>query len=436
MRKNIVHLSKKILKHELVSGSTYYFVGSLIGNVFAFLFNLFLARRLTPQDYGIYASLISLFSLITLIPQSFLATVVQFATGYFSKNEISKAKELYRQTSLFIIIGGGIIFFSIIFASSAILTFLHISNVWLIVIVGVLILTFFVFSVNVAYLQSLLLFGFVSFIQAIGAAIKLIFGIVFVLLGFQIFGALGAIFFSFLIPFLATFIQLKFLFVPSKEKVHVSIEEMIRYALPSMIALIALSSFISTDVILAKHFLSGLEAGQYAGLSLVGKVIFYFTGIIPTVMFPVLIRRSAKGHNVQQTFYLGLLLVAIPSVAITIFYFLFPQLVLMIFLGGKSYVHVANNLGFMALFILLYSMITVMTNFFLSLKQTKIMLPIVLMAFLQVISIYFFHKTILQIIIDSLFVSSGLIIILVLYYIYHHTIAKTYLPRLTLPQEM
>lgn len=436
MKQKILHFSKTIASHELISGSTYYFIGNMVGNVFAFLFNLFLARHFSPVDYGIYASLLSFFSLVLLVPQSFLATIIQFATKYFSSNETEKAKKLYWQTLSFLAIVGFIIFITISLSTHAIGSFLHVSNIWLIITVGVLIATTFISSINTAYLQSRLEFGFTSAAQALGAAVKLVAGIVLVLLGFGIFGALGAVLFSFIIPFFLAFIRLRFLFTPIKEKISVPIKEMVRYALPSMITMTAISSFTSVDVILAKHFLSGYDAGLYAGLSLIGKVIFYFTGIIPTVMFPILINKQTKGYAVQSTFYLGLLLVALPSLALSLFYFNFPQLVITIFLGGKDYLRGVNEVGFMALFLSCFSIVTVMVNFFLSLKQTKIVFLVAGMALLQVLLISLFHKNILEIVFDSLAATFGLIIVLGIYFMYHHTIAKTYAPQLSLSKEI
>ncbi len=436
MKKKISILIKKLFQHELISGSSYFFIGSFVGNVLAFLFNLFLTRKLTTLDYGIYASLISFFSLAILIPQSFLNTIVQFATKYFSQKDTEKAKKLYWQTIIFLSLLGIVILVSIIFSARFIGVFLHITNTWLIISIGILIVTFFITSINTSYLQSLLQFKFISIIQVIGSIIKLGIGMVLVVLGFNIFGALAAICLSFIIPFFFSFVRLGFLLIPSKKNVLVPLRDIVTYALPSTVSMFALSSFISSDVILAKHFLSGNDAGLYAGLSLVGRVIFYFTGIVPIVMFPILVNRYTKGSSVHNTFYLGLLLVAIPSCLITIFYFLFPTFVITLFLGGRDYLRGVANIGYMALFLSMYSLLSIMVNFFLSLKQTKIVFPVIAMALLQIVCIYLFHKTILSIIIVSLCTSSLLILILILYYLYHHKIAKTYTMVVSIPQEV
>lgn len=427
MKKLFFQISKKAIGHELISGSAYYFLGSMIANFLGFLFNLFVIRKLTTLDYGIYASLLSLFSLTVLIPQSFSTTIVQFATQYLSKGDTDRAKLLYFRATLVLSGLGMLILFAICVTAPVIGSYLHVNNIWFIVGTGVLIALSYISMVNNAYLLSLLKFGFVSFTLAFAAAIKLLSGIILVFLGFGIFGALGAIGLSFVAPYVLSFLPLKFLFKKVKKKAVVPLNDMIKYALPSMVTVIALSSFISSDVILAKHFLSGTQAGLYAGISLAGRVIFYFTGMIPAVMFPILIHKRTQGHGVQNTFYLGLLLVGIPSLFMTVFYFLYPSFVLIFFLGGKQYLSQVNNIGFMALFLALYSIMSVMVNFFLSMKQTKIAYPVAVMALLQILGISIFHQTILQIVIVSLWTSCILVALLLIYYLYHHKMAKTYI---------
>lgn len=436
MKEKVLHYSKKVFSHELISGSALYFVGSFVTNIFAFLFNFFVARKLTPTDYGIYASLLSLLTLATLLPQSFSTTIVQFATEYFAKGEKEKAKVLYRQSMLFLSIAGLIFLIGMLILAPAVGAFLHVANIWFVVFVGILIACNFINAVNMSYIQSLLQFGFLSLLQSLGAMAKLFGGVVLVFLGFGVFGALGAVWISTLVPFFLSFTKLQFVFSPTKKSVSISLWEMVEYAIPSMITVIALSSFISSDVLLAKHFLTGQQAGLYAGLSLVAKVIFYFTGIIPAVMFPLLIRNKTKGAGVHNTFYLGLLLVGVPSLFLTLFYFLFPQFVLTFFLGGKAYLAVAKALGLMALFIALFSILSIMVNFFLSLKQTKIVFPVVALALLQLMGISFFHKSIFSIITVSVVTTGILIALLSLYYLYHHRIAKTYTQMLPVPQEL
>ena len=90
-----MNLFKVFLRHELISGSFYIFVGSMIANVLAFLLNLFLARSLSYADYAIFASLLSVITLSSIPAGSINNIIVKFATGFFVNGENDKLKTLY-----------------------------------------------------------------------------------------------------------------------------------------------------------------------------------------------------------------------------------------------------------------------------------------------------------------------------------------------------
>lgn len=410
-------LFNKIIKHELISGTFYVFVGGMFANVFAFLLNLVLARRLSYADYGTFASLSAIITLAAILAGSLNTIIVRFVAEYFSKNEDDKLKLFYKKTLMVFVILSIVISLLFIVLSPVIKTFLNIDNIWYIVLVGVGIAVFYLQSVNMAFLQGLMKFKTISFLNAVGSFIKLLVGVGLVLLGFKVFSGLLAILVMSVGVFVVGFIPLRFLLAKQKiENVHVPIKEIFKYSLPSFVAVLFLTAFTSTDVILVKHFFNAHDAGFYAGLSLIGKVIFYFTGPIPMVMFPLLVKRHHMGEKFHSLFYLALLLVLLPSLAITGFYFMFPKFVIDLFLGGREYLTIMPYLGFFGIYLTVFSMLYVCVNFFLSINKTRIVFPVTIAAILQIILIYIFHNNFYEVIVVSISASSILLVTLFLYY--------------------
>jgi len=418
MKDKLFSAVEKIVKHELISGTFYIFVGGMFANVFAFLLNLFLARGLSYADYGSFASLSAIITLAAILAGSINTIIVRFVAEYFSKHEDDKLKLFYGKTlKLFIVLSILISLLFIIF-SPLIKNFLNIDNIWYVVLVGVGISAFYLQSLNTAFLQGLMKFKLISILNAVGSLIKLLVGVVLVLFGFKVFSGLLAILVMSVGIFVVGLIPLKFLFAKREIKdVHVPIKEIFKYSLPSFIAVLFLTAFTSTDVILVKHFFNSRDGGFYAGLSLIGKVIFYFTGPIPLVMFPLLVKRHHLGEKFHNLFYLALLLVLLPSVAITGFYFLFPKFVIELFLGGRDYLTVAPYLGFFGIYLTVFSMLYVCVNFFLSINRTRIVVPVTTAAISQIILIYIFHSSFYQVIGVSILASCVLLLVLILYYI-------------------
>ena len=411
-----MNIVNKLLRHELISGSFYIFAGSLISNILAFLFNLFLARSITAVDYGIYASLISAIILVGIPAQSVITVIVRFATNYLSSGQTDKAVKLYKTTFGFTLVIAVLLIFIFTVFSLPIKNFLHIDNILLVILSGVIVAVSYLGIANTAFLQSLFKFTFMSITLVIGGVVKLLVGVLLIILGFKVFGGLFAIFATYLVSLILGFIPLKFVFTKTKANVSISIREIIIYALPTGITIFALTSLTSIDIILVKHFFSSSSAGLYAGVSLIGKAIFYFTGPITMVMFPLLVKRHTKGENFNNLFYLTIVLVSISSIAITVFYFIFPRFIISLFLGGKEYLNASSYLGLFGVFITLFSILNVFISFFLSLKKTFISIFVVSGALLQIVLILFIHNNFFQVIGISIFTCSLLLVVFLLYY--------------------
>ena len=54
------------LKHELITGSIYVFIGGTISSLLAFFLNIYFARSLTYQEYGTFSALLSMVTLLTI----------------------------------------------------------------------------------------------------------------------------------------------------------------------------------------------------------------------------------------------------------------------------------------------------------------------------------------------------------------------------------
>ncbi len=418
MRDKIFFLGKKFIKQELISGSIFVFFGVIVSSFFSFLLNLFLVRSFTASDYGVYASLLSLFTLASIPVQSLTTVAVRFATEFFAKDKFDEAKNLYTKLLRFVFVLALLIFLGFAVFSAFLREFLHLDNTWYIIQVGLIVSLAYLSVVNTAFLQSLLKFPFISLSLIMGGALRIIIAVSLVAIGFKVFGALWAVFLAFFVSFLISFLPLRFLIEKKRSKnIDFSLKDISRYALPASIAILSLNSFISTDVILVKHFFNAQDAGLYGGLSLVGKVIFYFTGPISSVMFPLLVKRHSTGQSFNSLFYSALFLVAIPSIFIVIFYYVFPLYSINFFLGGHEYEIVSPYLGTYGLFIIVFSILNIFVNFFLSIKKTRIFFVVGLGALFQMILISLFHKTFSQVINASLFSSSMILVVLFVIYI-------------------
>lgn len=413
-------LLDKAIRNPLLSGSAIVFIGSLFANLLNFFFNLFMSRNLSLENYGVLASLISVMSLFGFSAAAIVPTAVRFAGSYFAKGDLPMVRGFFFKISKTLFFTGFSIFIFFILFRNTIGHFFKINDEFLILLVGLNIFIGFISVVNQALLQAKLDFAFLSIITFIGTFSKFLFGVVLVYAGFAVSGAIWAFFVAGVLPYLIGFIRLPFLFNVELKKTPVSFSTLLGYGGPAMLALLGLTSFISTDIILVKHFFAPQEAGIYATLSLVGRVIFFFSAPVGTVMFPLIVQKHAKKESYKIIFKLSLFLVFIASALLTLFYFLFPEFTLYLFSNKNESVSAAPLVGLFGIYITVYSLLTIITNFYLSIKETRVFFPILIGALLQATLIWFYHKSFLEVISISLTITILLLISLLLYYLKHY----------------
>lgn len=412
MRKKI----SQAISHPLISGSAIVFAGTLFANLFHFIFNLFMSRTLSVSDYGTLASLVSVILLFALIADSFIPTIVHFSSIHFAKKELGAVASIFFEVSRFSFFVGAFIIVTFLIFQTPISDFLKINNIFLILILSFTIFLSFFYSANRAMIQSMLSFKYLSFLSILGAFIKVALGIFFIKLGFGVAGAMWAFLISFLVPYIVSFIPLKFVFSKTKNTSIINFTTLAKYGGPATLSILGLTSFITSDMILVKHFFSVKDAGIYAGLSLIGRVIYFFSAPIGLVMFPLIVQRHAKQEKYKNIFLLSVFLVSLASILITGFYYLFPEFVIKLFLKREEYLVIKQMLWIFGMYISLYSIASVVTSFFLSTKKTKIFIPILLMAILQIILIFFIHDSFMHVILMSMLCMIGLLLFYLIYY--------------------
>lgn len=415
-----IHLKQNLInifKHDLISGSFYLFLGTTISSALAFILNLFLVRSLSYIDYGIFAAMISIILLLTIPAQSISAVIVRYATKFFTLNENDRAGAFYFKLFKYLLLFCSLIIIFFVVFSPLIGKFLHINDYSVIIVSGITVAALYLATLNIAFLQSLLMFKKLSLITVFGGLSKLLAGVFLVALQFKALGALlGNLMFP-VFTFLSGLFFLRKVIATRNAYVDIPLDDFTKYAFPTIIALISLSSFISTDVILVKHYFTPVDAGLYGGLSLIGRVIYYFTAPIALVMFPLVVKKHTKGEDHRSLLYLSILLVLGASMFITIFYFLFPEFTVSIFLGGRAYYSLIPLVGFFGVFITLFSINNVFVNYFLSIRKTFVAYIVLFASILQIILIILFHETFAQILSVSISVSILLTLLMVLYYL-------------------
>ncbi len=411
MRKlKLIEFLKKVYFNPLFSGSLLMVLGSNFSNFLAYLYHLFFGRILLPQLYGELAAGISLLGLFGTFFNFLGIVIVKFIASSESKNLPGTISWFVKRISII----GLCVSLVIMLFSAYISDFTKVGKNIIFLIALIYLLGVFSFVLR-SVLQGLMKFKEVVIVSNLEMLGRLVLGYIFVILGFGVFGAFLGMFFSAVLVLLVTRYFLKEYSLLSKSLHFRDGKRIFAFALPSFLFSLATNSFFSIDLILVKHFLDSYQAGIYASLSTLGKVIFFGASPISSVMFPMISKRYNEGKRITNVFFLSVFLTITISAVVLLIYFLFPELAIRI-LYGSGYIEGARYLFLFGLNMTIFTISSLIVSFFLSKDTTNVVFLGVFASILQALGIWIFHKGIYDVVRVSL-VSSTLFLVSLLIYL-------------------
>ena len=170
-----------------------------------------------------------------------------------------------------------------------------------------------------------------------------------------------------------------------------------RYSATVLATLVLLALLLSEDVLVAKRYLDPHAAGLYAGVSIVGKIVFFATSTLSLILFPVFSARHEAGRDSRAGLVAALGLVAGGASVLALGFFIAPHLVLTPLLGA-SFTEAEPYLGWMGIAFALYAMTHLIATYLLAQRRADVVAVLATVAFLQVVGFWSFHGGILELI--------------------------------------
>lgn len=414
--KKYIQSNLKFFGNPLIIGSAFVFAGSFFVNILSYLFQLLAGRFLTVADYGI---LVSLFSLIAIIgvPSNIVNTAIIKIVS-----ELKAKRDFDSITSLFIwlikvFLGFAISIVLVSFLlNKGIIKFLNFDKPIAFILFILFFAVGFLLTIPISFLQGLMRFKVFALANIVTALNKLLFGIGFTLIFYEITGTVTGMFLGAILSLiLAFFLLRKNLSFGKEVKVIRWVKRMVTFALPSSLSLISLAILFNSDVILVKHFFSQEVSGIYSSLAIVGRILFFGSSSISLVLFPIASEGHAKGEDTKHVFFQSLILTSFLLVIGFLVFSLVPNFVIQV-LFGSTYLPAAPYLAKFSIFMLFYTLVFLLTQYFLSTYRTKVGIFLALGAFVQVLLVWFKHSSLEVVVNNLIYVNGALFLILMGYY--------------------
>ncbi len=372
------------------------FSGNFLANFLNLLFQLLIAHKLSPTDFAAYNSLLSIFMLVFLPLGTLQYVLAKYCAEYKALGQDFKLTFLITDFIRKAFILAIFLFVIFWFSSGSILNALKINSPASGYLLTAVIALSCLIPVFLGGIQGLELFGRLSLVVVIAGIFKLVIAYVFIVLGFRIAGALGALLISYAVNLSIFYFFLRHFISFKAEKVYINYKEISGYALPVALSSFCFIALVNMDMILVKHFFTPQEAGVYSLSQMVGKIFLFLPSAISIVMFPRVSGLNASNSDTTRTLHRSLLYALALCVIACLVYNLFPAFIIKI-LTGKAF---AESIALGRLFsfsMSLFALLFVLITYFLSVKDLRFVKYLVLSAVLQFIGILLFHQNIFQV---------------------------------------
>jgi len=372
----------------------------MTGNICNYLFQLFTGRYLSTVDFGILNSLFSLFVITSVPGNAILLTTAKSISDLKALKNKSKIEKVVTQI-LFYTICLSCIFFALGFVfRGVILKFLSITDsyAYLIILVSmVLTLPLMVFMGILQGRQKFLKLGIFNAGQAI---IKLLLVVIAIVLGLSFRSVMTSTAISIIIILVTIFHFSKKELNISKSFSVLTIDDevlkMLKYVVPSFIAMLCFTIMTNIDMILVKHYFSGHEAGVYATSAMFGKIILYFPGAIVMAMFPMVSESNALKTDTKRLLGKCLLYTSLFCFFSALVLCINPELIVKTLFGVK-YIQSAALIRFVGLVMIPLALLNININYLLAINKFSFIYGLIGGCILEIVLVVFFHNSMLQV---------------------------------------
>ena len=395
-----------------ISSEQLFMISVLVVNGGNYLYNLLLGRILGPVLFADAAILITFLLTLSFVAMTFQLVTAKSSILFRVKTFKRFVSSMYRK-ALFIGVSLGVLI--IVFAKELQQIF-NTSSSSMFVVFGFGVPVYFLMSINRGVFQGKKEFKSLSITYQtemlsrlfVTLALLLIFGI-----ESPVIIALGII------------ISFVFGMFPFKSKVfslqrNTRIREVYKKQINTFFILTAfyeLTQIIinNSDILLVKHYFESYDAGLYASLALIGRMVYFIAWMFVMLLLPKVIHLKKEGKKTSGVLFRYIGYITLLSSIIITSCVLFPEVIVQL-LFGESYLGISSLLWKYALATSIFAISNIFAYYYLSLDKYVPVIISGVFGLLQVVLIVWFHESLEQVVHVQIIAMFLLLVVQLLFY--------------------
>ena len=390
---------------KLVTSGSFLFISTLVVNAGNYAINLLLGRWLGPSDFSEVSLLVTFMLMVSFFALAFQLTAAKYIATFEGDTNQQLQGVFIGWLNRKALIVGSILMALVLILSVFWQDFFQTSSYLPFIIFGLGLPVYLLMSVNRGVLQGLLNYKKLAFSYQYEMWVRFFVSIALVYAGYRVNGVALGLTLSLLITWWFSRVS----FSKPTEANSIDYKDITKFLLTILAYECSQILINNSDIILVKHFYQPYEAGLYAALALVGRIVYFGTWTVVTMLFPIVIKLEKEGKSHTKYFFGGLGLVALMATLIVGFCYFFPDFMVSI-LFGKEYLSIAPLLWQYAIATALFACSNVFVYYHLSLDHHQPVWITIIAGIAQIVFISIYHQNFEQVIFVQILLMSALFI--------------------------
>ncbi len=401
--------------HAFFSQEKIFMFSMLLVNGGNYLYNLILGRVLGPSAFSETALLVTFLLILSFIGMTFQVVTTKFYVITPADNQ----PELIKLISKYALITGVIIGVFLIGFQTSLQSFFKISFDYMFVILGIAVPFYFLMSVNRGVHQGKSdLFNLANTYQT-----EMLGRFIFTFLVLWLFpsnptlAVSVGIGLSFIFGLFPNQVKSVFAFKSDQKISLLQNKQLLKFFAFTAFYECTLILINNSDILMVKHFFDDIQAGLYASIALIGRMVYFLTWIAVMILLPKVIALHHQGLETKNVLLTNMFYILVLASSIVLVTYLFPNQAIML-MFGEQYLPVADLLWKYALATSLFALSNIIAYYYLSIN---IYFPILLSAifgFLQIYLVAMYHTSLNTVVEMQIAAMAFLFIAQLLFFLY------------------
>lgn len=411
------------LRRRVLGGSAIMLLSSVFVGVINLVYNFAIAHKLGADKFGHASVVYTVLMLLSSVTLSFQLLCSKFVARSESHAERIAIYNLLHRRSWFGGLGIGLVLAG---SSATIARYLHLPSPVLIQVLAAGVVFYIPLGTRRGFLQGTYDFTPLAVNFALEVIIKLVGTLVLMSAGYDVPGVVGAISASVIVAYFAAVPRKHYFSQVPQARLRAGVGEGVQ-ALIFFVGQVVINNL---DIVLVKHFFDATQAGVYAAVALIGRVVYMLSWSVVSSMFPFSAAARSEERDSRTVLTTALFLAAGISTIFTFCVWLSPPGLWHILLGAGF---PDQGHRFYSSLLVLYAVTTAVYSLGVVLMTYEISRKIGNVSWLQlgfsggiIVAIYLFHNSLQVVILDQLVLMMLLLLVVSLPFLRSSAASQTF----------